>query len=139
MDGDYFQIIVALAVLLIAALIGGRLAMLLRVPRVTGYLLAGLFVGPSFAELFELPRLVSNFALGELAIISDVALALILMNIGGQLRTENLRRWKHRIYLFSAGEAFTCGLLVGGSVFIVNQFILGSTVATFSLLQTSTL
>ncbi|MDX2478825.1 MAG: cation:proton antiporter, partial [Desulfuromusa sp.] len=109
------------------------------IPRVTGYLLAGLFAGPSFANIFHLPQLVSPFALGELRIISDIALALILMNIGGQLRTDNLRRWKHRIYLFSIGEAFTTGLLVGLSVFTVNYFIVQSTVSALTLLQTSTL
>lgn len=139
MDSDYFQIIMALAVLLIGALVGGRLATFCRIPRVTGYLLAGLLVGPSFAAIFNLPRLVSPFALGELRIIADVALALILMNIGGQLRTENLRRWKHRIYLFSAGEALSTGLLVGLSVFSVNHFVLQTVVAPLTLLQTSTL
>ncbi|WP_303722659.1 cation:proton antiporter [Malonomonas rubra] len=139
MNSDFFQIIMALATLLLGALIGGRLAMLFRVPRVTGYLIAGLVAGPSLAELLNLPHLVTHFALGELRIISDVALALILMNIGGQLRTENLRRWRHRIYLFSLGEALITGLLVGSSVFIVNQFILQTTVASLNLLQTSTL
>ena len=139
MNSDVFQIIVALAVLLIGALIGGRLAMLCRIPRVTGYLLAGLVVGPSFTEMFGLPHLVTHFALGELRLISDVALALILMNIGGQLRTENLRRWKHRIYLFSAGEALTTGLLVGLAVFCANQFVLQTSVAPLTLLKTSTL
>lgn len=139
MDGDFLQIIVALATLLIGALIGGRVAMLCRIPRVTGYLITGLLVGPSFANIFNLPPLVSQFALGELRIISDVALALILMNIGGQLRAENLRRWKQRIYLYSAGEALTTGLLVGCSVFIVNHFILHSSVPPLTLLQTSTL
>ncbi len=139
MDSDIFQILVALATLFFAALVGGRLAMLCRIPRVTGYLLAGLLVGPSLADILRLPHLVSPFALGELQIISDIALALILMNIGGQLRTDNLRRWKHRIYIFSLSEAFTTGTLVGGSVFIVNQFILHTIVAPLSLLQTSIL
>lgn len=138
MNNDFFQIIVALAVLLIGSLVGGRLAMLCRIPRVTGYLLAGLLVGPSFTNMFGLPHLVTHFALGELRLITDVALALILMNIGGQLRTENLRRWKHRIYLFSAGESLTTGLLVGLAVFCANQFVLQASVAQLSLLQTST-
>ena len=139
MDSDFFQIIVALATLLVGALIGGRLAMLCRVPRVTGYLLAGLLTGPSVADLLHLPHLVSHYAIGELRIISDVALALILMNIGGQLRTENLRRWKHRIYLYSASESLVTALLVGASVFCVNQFMLHSCVATDNLLHTSLL
>ncbi|NOY14469.1 MAG: CBS domain-containing protein [Deltaproteobacteria bacterium] len=137
MNSDFFQITVALAVILISALVGGRLATLCRIPRVTGYLLAGLLVGPSFAELSGLPQLVSRYALDELSIISDIALALILMNIGGQLRTENLRRWKHRIFLFSLSETLITGLLVGLSVFVVNFFLLQTTLSSLTLLQTS--
>jgi len=139
MPTDSSQIIYALAIILIASLIGGRIASFLRIPRVTGYLLAGLVIGPSFADLFNLPHLVSNEALKELRLISDVALALILMNIGGQLRTENLRRWKQRIFIFSATEAILTGLLVGISIFVVNQFMLMRVVSGLSLSQSSLL
>ena len=138
MQDNFFHIISALAVILIGALLGGRFASLCRIPRVTGYLLAGLLVGPSFADLFGFPHLVTHYALGELRLISDVALALILMNIGGQLRTENLRRWKHRIAVFSLGEILVTTLCVGFSVFAVNLLLLQTTVGSLSLLQTST-
>ena len=139
MPSDYFQIIIALAVIFSAALVGGRLAALCRIPRVTGYLLAGLLVGPSFADIFHLPNLVSLSALNELRLISDVALALILMNIGGQLSTRNLRRWKQWIFIFSAAEALTTGLLVGLAVFSTNLLLLQASVGTLSLLQSSVL
>ena len=138
MPDNFFHIISALAVILIGALIGGRLATLCRVPRVTGYLLAGLVTGPSFADIFGFPHLVTHYALTELRLITDVALALILMNIGGQLRTESLQRWKHRILFFSLGEILTTTLFVGLSVFSVNLLILKTSVGTLTLLQTST-
>ncbi len=139
MPTDTFQIVSALAVILIAALIGGRFATLCRIPRVTGYLLAGLLVGPSFTGILGLPPLISYMALDELRLVSDVALSLILMNIGSQLRTENLRRWKQRIFIFSLTESILTGLLVGSSVFIVNQFVVQYSVTALSLAQTSLL
>lgn len=139
MPADSFQLISALAVILFAALVGGRLASLCRIPRVTGYLLAGLVVGPSFAHLTGLPQLISQFALNELKLISDIALALILMNIGGQLRTENLRRWKQRIFIFSFTEALASGLLVGLAVFAVNQFLVQQVIGGLSLAYSSLL
>ena len=139
MPADTLQLIYALAVILIGALIGGRLASFCRLPRVTGYLLAGLLVGPSFADLFDLPQLINHKSLDELKVISDVALALILMNIGGQLRTENLRRWRQRIFIFSLSEAVLTGLLVGLSVFCVNQFLIQQTVPGLELFNTSLL
>lgn len=137
MPDNFFHIISALSVILIGALIGGRLATLCRIPRVTGYLLAGLLAGPSFADLFGFPHLITHYALSELRLITDVALALILMNIGGQLRTESLHRWKHRILLFSLGEILSTALFVGISVFAINLLILKTSVGSLSLLQTS--
>ena len=139
MPTDSRQIIMALAIILIASLVGGRAASLCRIPRVTGYLLAGLLVGPSFADMLHLPRLIAPAALQELKVISDIALALILMNIGAQLRTENLRRWKQRIFLFSFSEALLTGLFVGATVFIINQLLVGKLVGALSLTQTSLL
>lgn len=139
MPADSFDLIYALAVILSAALVGGRFAALCRIPRVTGYLLAGLVVGPSFANLTGLPELISHGALNELKLVSDIALALILMNIGAQLRTENLRRWKQRIFIFSLTEALATGLLVGLATFAVNQFLVQHIIGGFNLSYSSLL
>lgn len=137
MSMHFVHILSALAVLFLGALAGGRLAALCRLPRVTGYLLTGLAVGPSFTHLVGLPPLIAPEALTELRILSDVALALIMMNIGGQFRTENLRRWKKRIALFSLGESGVTFVLVATVTLIVNQAVLQKTVAGLSLWQTS--
>ncbi|MCK4502214.1 MAG: cation:proton antiporter, partial [Desulfuromonadales bacterium] len=139
MPTESFQILSALAIILLAALIGGRFASLCRIPRVTGYLLAGLLIGPSFAHLFHLPQLVSRAALNELRLFSDIALALILMNIGAQLRTENLRRWKQRIIIFSLTEAILTGVLVGAAIYLVNQFVVLQTISGYNLQKSSLL
>jgi Kef-type K+ transport system membrane component KefB len=134
---DHLAILTALAVILLGSLLGGRAASLCRVPRVTGYLLAGLLIGPSFARLTGLPLLLPPVALKDLRLISDVALALIMMNIGGQFRVENLRRWRHRIALFSLGEIGITFLAVAVAVLVVNGAFLHRTVAGLSLFQTS--
>ena len=139
MPPDSAQILSALAIILLASLVGGRVASLCRIPRVTGYLLAGLLIGPSFAHLLKLPQLISYSALDELRLFSDVALALILMNIGGQLRTENLRRWKQRIAIFSFAEAFLSGVLVAGAIFVANQFVVQHIISGYSLSHSSLL
>jgi Kef-type K+ transport system membrane component KefB len=130
-------IISALAVIYCGALIGGRVAGLFHVPRVTGYLLAGLLVGPSFAHLCGLPQLITLAALDHLRLISDVALGLILLNIGGQCRTEHLKRWKQRILWFACGEIGLTFTLVALFVSLLNQFVMHTTLPGFSLWQTS--
>jgi Kef-type K+ transport system membrane component KefB len=139
MNADASEIFFALAIILIAALISGRLAVVCRIPRVTGYLLAGLLIGPSFANIAHLPQLVTHEALSELKLISEIALALILMSIGGQLRTENLRRWKQRILIFSLSEALLTAILVAGAVFATNQLFVQQIIFGTGLLQSSAL
>lgn len=133
----FLHLFIALAVILLGALVGGRLAGLLRLPRVTGYLLAGLFLGPSMAHLLGLPPLLSEPALEELGVLGELALALIMVNIGGQFRTDHLRRYRHRIAIFSAGEIGLTFLLVALSCFLVNQLLMGITIGNLGLLQTS--
>ena len=133
----FLHLLTAVAALLLGALLGGRIASLLHIPRVTGYLLTGLLAGPSFTQLVGLPSLLTTDALQELAVLSKVALALILLNIGGQFRTEQLRRFRHRILLFSASESLGTALLVSGGTVAVNQFYLQQVVPGLSLLGTS--
>ena len=130
-------IISALAVIYFGALIGGRVAGLFHVPRVTGYLLAGLLLGPSFAQLCGLPQLITPAALDQLRLISDVALGLILLNIGGECRTEHLKRWKQRILWFACGEIGLTFTLVVFSVAFLNLFVMHTTLPGLSLWQTS--
>ena len=96
--------IITLGIILVGGLVGGKLAGIWHLPRVTGYLVAGLLIGPSFARLTGLPQLIGTQALDSLRIVSDIALGLIMLNIGGQCRTEHLKRWKQRLIWFACGE-----------------------------------
>ncbi|APG28222.1 hypothetical protein A7E78_10415 [Syntrophotalea acetylenivorans] len=134
---DLSAIFSALGVIFCGTLIGGRVAGMLHVPRVTGYLLTGLLVGPSFAHLTGLPQLISSEVLKDLRIVTDIALGLILLSIGGQCRTENLKRWKHRILWFSFGEICLTFLLVTLSVASLNLLVVKTSLPGFSLVETS--
>ncbi|PLY00031.1 MAG: hypothetical protein C0623_08140 [Desulfuromonas sp.] len=134
---DPLIILAAMAVVLIGSLIGGRVAARLHVPRVTGYLLIGLFAGPSFADLFGLPYAITPQALEELQLLTDIALVLILVTIGGQFQTENLRRWRKRIVYFSLGEIGLTFAAVAVATFFCNLLFLKFSVSGLSLVQTS--
>ena len=137
MEASLFHILTAIAVIFIGALLGGRLASLCHIPRVTGYLVVGLLIGPSFAHLAGLPTFLPAAVLNELRLVSDLALALILMHIGGLFELANLNRWRHRMLLFSGSEILFTFVLVAASVLAVNQVILKATVPGLTLWQTS--
>ena len=137
MPFDPLLMLSGVAVVLVGSLLGGRLATMCRLPRVTGYLLIGLLMGPSFARLVGLPELVTTTVLAEMRVLADVALMLILVNIGGQFKAETLRRWGRRIAIFSVAEIgltfFSVALLCG----LINQFVVQMVLYDQELWQTS--
>jgi len=137
MSESILALLFALSFILLGALVGGRLASACRIPRVTGYLLTGLVIGPSFAHLTGLPVLLPPEVLLELRPLSEIALALILMHIGGLFEIRYLDRWRHRILLFSASEILLTFVLVALAVLLVNLVVLQKVLPGLTLWQTS--
>jgi Kef-type K+ transport system membrane component KefB len=106
--------ILSVGLILMSALLAGHLAQLIRVPEVTGYLLVGLVIGPAAFDL------VTHDDVRTLGFLSDVALGLILFNIGSIFEAENFRllgRGVVRVTLWEASLAFALvfiGLLASG-------------------------
>ncbi len=137
MHGTLLPILIALSFIFIGALLGGRLASVCHIPRVTGYLITGLLLGPSFAHIAGLPVFLPLEVLEELRPLSELALALILMHIGGLFELSHLDRWRHRILFFSGSEMLLTFSLVVGSVLAVNMTVVQKTLPGSSLWQTS--
>lgn len=75
-----------LGVIILAGLIFGRLVKLVKLPNVTGYLIAGLVIGP-----FVL-KLVPENVVETLSIIPDMALGFIAFTIGSSFKTSYFKR-----------------------------------------------
>ncbi|HEU5260837.1 MAG TPA: cation:proton antiporter [Gemmatimonadales bacterium] len=79
------QATLALGFLLLAAHLGGGIAKRVGLPRITGYLLTGLCVGPAWLDL------VRTEEIEALGFIADAAVALIALAAGSELTLEKLR------------------------------------------------
>ena len=134
---DALSVIKALGFILLGGLAGGKLAQLCHVPRVTGYLLVGVVMGPSLAALTDLPELIPPAALKDLKILSDLALGLILLHIGGYCRTEHLRRWKKGLLWLAGAEIGLTFLLVTLTTALINLGLLRMALPGLTLGQTS--
>ncbi|HEX7052257.1 MAG TPA: cation:proton antiporter [Longimicrobiales bacterium] len=75
-----------LGFVLLASYLAGKVAAAVRLPRITGYVLAGILVGPFALGILDAPTVAS------FRIIDDLALALIALTAGGELRVAELRR-----------------------------------------------
>ena len=93
--------LVYMGLLLLLSYAGGKLANLLKAPRVSGYLVIGMILSPSVLGLFH-ERLVKE----ELTMITDIALAIIAFSIGGGLGLAKLRKLGRHILWITPTEAF---------------------------------
>lgn len=90
---------------LLAAYIAGGAAAAVGLPRVTGYVLIGIGVGPYALEVLS-PEMVA-----DLRTIDELALALIALTAGGELKLKELRKMLAQIA--SIGLAVMGTVLVG--------------------------
>jgi Kef-type K+ transport system membrane component KefB len=127
-DGFDPRGLLALGFLILAAYTIGELVEVVRIPHITGYLLAGIVFGPSTAKLLNnalpaissLPPLdegiVSARVLQQLSLVDALALALIALTAGGELKLEELRR--------SIGHVMTTTLgMVAAVVTLVTLYV----------------
>ena len=96
----------SLGLILLLALLSGHLVKFLRIPEVTGYILAGIAVGPSVLGW------VSHENLVALSVFSEVALGLILFSIGSVFDLTRFREIGRRIFFLTLVESSLAAALV---------------------------
>lgn len=101
------------SLLLLLGLLAGKLVNKLKLPAVTGYLIAGIIIGPSFLSLLGQPMLDAT------DLISNVALSLIAFNIGSGLTAKNLRKLGKGVLVIAILEALGATVAVTTVMFFV--------------------
>ena len=116
----------ALGFLLLFAFLLGRMALLFQAPMITGFLVAGVMVGPFGLDI------VTNEAAAPLRLVDDIALALIAFSAGGEL---NIGRFMPRIkaLLWTAGAQSVFTLAFVFAAFVPLMFISGLVDRTLSM------
>lgn len=106
--------LLVLSLILIAGLTGGWLARQLRVPSVTGNILAGVLIGPACLNLFS-----DQDVITAMQPMSTFAMALITAGIGSQLSYRRLHNAWRRVVSIALGEVLVCFLLVAPAVWLL--------------------
>ena len=92
--------------MLFTGIIFGRLAKFVRLPNVTGYLIAGLLLGPSFLKIVP-ANMVNNFS-----VISDISLGFIAFSIGSEFNLEYFKKVGLAPIIIAITESFGAIILV---------------------------
>jgi Kef-type K+ transport system membrane component KefB len=104
--------ILSVGLILLAALVAGRIAHAIRVPEVTGYLVIGLLIGPSGVNI------VSADNQQALEFLSEVALGMILFSIGTVFEASALRRAGRSVAILTVSETGCAFVLVCGGLLL---------------------
>lgn len=100
------DIFLAAAGLLLLGFLFGRLGNLIRLPRVTGYIIAGIIFGPSLLKIF------SENSMAQLEFIPQLALGVIALVIGAGLSFSLVKRLGFRLILITILQALGAFILV---------------------------
>ena len=123
LPGSSAQVVLSLAVMLFAGFLMTRLTKLVRLPNVTGYILAGVLIGPYLLDLIP-----QNVVQG-MDFVTDVALAFIAFGVGKYFRLSRLRQNGRKVLILTVFEALTAAVLI----FLVMAFVFRLSIP-FSLL-----
>lgn len=107
----------AFGFLLIAAVQAGRICDVLKMPRLTGYIVIGIFFGP------EVLNIVSLKMLNDLTVVKGTAVGLIAFLAGCEL---NLRRLRPRLRAIGTAAILTmlgAALLLFGFFYVLTYFV----------------
>lgn len=100
------SILFALAIILLSGFLLTRITKLVKLPNVTGYIIAGILIGPYVFNL--IPRdMVQN-----MGFVSDIALAFIAFGVGRFFKKETFKETGFGIIIITLLESLLAGILV---------------------------
>ena len=91
--------LLSLGIAMAAGLLFTRIVKLVKLPNVTGYLLAGLLIGPSVLGL------VSREAVESFDILVTLALGFIAFSIGGEFKLDTLKKLGKKVTVITLVQA----------------------------------
>ncbi|MEM7647012.1 MAG: cation:proton antiporter, partial [Pseudomonadota bacterium] len=125
------SVLLAIGLVLLGAYTLSEIGSNLKLPRVTGYILAGLLLGP-----FAL-KILSSEVVQEIKMFNTLAIGLIAVTAGLELHFASLKKVILPILSTSLFKLVTLILLICGSLFIANQYLydfgMGAGLGLFSL------
>lgn len=119
---------IKLGLMIIFGIIGGKLARRFSLPNVTGYIVAGLFLGPSFFNVLnEANEPMVNF-------VNEFALGIIAFSIGSEFRIEDLKKLGKDVFVITIFEVLGVLLVVFSVMYFLldKSFVFSVVIASMS-------
>lgn len=114
------NLILALGIIVVAGFLGSLAAEKLKLPRITGYIVIGVLLSPSLLNIIDAETV------GNLDIITNIALGFIAYLIGGSLKMESLRGLGRSITWITFLQSLGAWLLVTLVLALLGHLIIPS-------------
>lgn len=115
--GDEHGAVIAFGFLLLCAFLAGVGSSGLGLPRITGYLVCGLVIGPDVAGLM------TDDMVSAARSVEGIAVALIALTAGGELRVDWLRRRIRRLLVITMSELVVVAVGVLVAAFLARAWL----------------
>lgn len=106
MEVKDLNLLLKICIVLVVGIIGGKIARFFKLPNVSGYLVAGLLLGPSFSKY------ISGSDIETFSVISELALAIIAFSIGSEFIIKDMLKLGKSIVIITIAEVVGAILLV---------------------------
>lgn len=107
---DTTTVLLSLSIILLAGFLLTRITKLAKLPNVTGYIIAGILIGPYVLNL--IPREMVD----KMGFISDIALAFVAFSVGRFFKKENFQETGFGIIVITLFESLFAGVVVTISI-----------------------
>jgi len=111
-------VILAIGVIVVVGFFGGLAAEKLNFPRITGYIIIGIVLSPSLLGI------IPEETIGNLDIITDIALGFIAYLIGGSLRLEHLQKLAKSIAWITLFQSLGAWFLVALALVLLGYLVI---------------
>ncbi len=111
---DIYTFLLFLAITLFVGFIFGKLAELIKIPAITGYIVSGVLLGPSVFGIL------SDVDLSSLDVITNFVLGIIAYQIGTELWLPKVKKSGKSILIITAIQALGTAALVFGAVYLLD-------------------
>lgn len=107
------DLIFKLSITILVGIVGGRIASYFKMPSVSGYIVAGLIIGPSFINLVNSQDVLS------LNIITEMALAAIAFSIGNEFLFADMKKVGKKALVITVAEVIGAVAIVFAVMFFI--------------------
>lgn len=101
-----------IAFLLTVGIIGGKIAEMFKLPKVTGYILIGMLFGPNLLNLFNAE------VIKDLKTLKILGLGFIGYNVGLEVNLKMLKYNRNSVIILTLFQALVTFVLVGGAILL---------------------